>query len=362
MWYWVTHRIGVWALVGVVFTLSLGGCALPFMGGGAPEPTAPVATRVIVPTFTPTPVGEAPATPTPQPTPTVQVLAVAAAPTAGAAVTTTQTLTQTGAVTTTEAAAPASPTAAPEPALEVESDQVNVRSGPGTGFGVVGTVNTGERFDIKGRNEDKSWWLICCVNGKEGWIYGELTDEENEELAPLVESASGPAGRGRGAGGARRSRRPPSRRPNPPPRPSLHPRLPQMPAPGSAATAASSSCAADRRSAPTAAGSSKLQFHFIHSGIDGGQPQGSYFVWLEKDGQKLPVSDGVRSIALQDQGGVLGKYNYEYKIGLDQIPGNNVAGNYVIWVLDGNGERDSQTFSFSVPDGQGEVWMQFDQG
>ena len=31
-------------------------------------------------------------------------------------------------------------------------------------------------------------------------------------------------------------------------------------------------------------------------------------------------------------------------------------------LLDGNGERDSQTFTFTVPDGQGEVWMQFDQG
>jgi hypothetical protein len=344
-----------------VFTLSLGGCALPFMGGGAPEPTAPVATRVIVPTFTPTPVSEAPATPTPQPTPTVQVLAVAAAPTAGAAVTTTQTLTQTGPVTTTEAAAPASPTAAPQPALEVESDQVNVRSGPGTGFGVVGTVNTGERFDIKGRNEDKSWWLICCVNGKEGWIYGELTDEENEELAPLVESA--PAPQAVAEAPAAPAAPPPAQ---PPAEPTATPQPAPPPAADACAGIGGDGCKFKLRGGPSfganGGGELKLQLHFIHSGIDGGQPQGSYFVWLEKDGQKLPVSDGVRSLALQDQGGSLGKYNYEYKIGLDQIPGNNVAGNYVIWVLDGNGERDSQTFSFSVPDGQGEVWMQFDQG
>ena len=43
-------------------------------------------------------------------------------------------------------------------------------------------------------------------------------------------------------------------------------------------------------------------------------------------------------------------------------PGNTVAGNYVIWVLDGNRVRDSQNFSFTVPDGQGEVWIEFDQG
>jgi hypothetical protein len=108
-------------------------------------------------------------------------------------------------------------------------------------------------------------------------------------------------------------------------------------------------------------GELKFQIAFIHSGIDGGQPQGSYFIWVEKDGQKLPVSDGTRSIALEAMQGALGRYNYEFKIPRDQVPGGTVAGNYQIWVLDGNGERDSQTFSFSVPDGQGEVWMQFDQ-
>jgi len=31
-------------------------------------------------------------------------------------------------------------------------------------------------------------------------------------------------------------------------------------------------------------------------------------------------------------------------------------------VLDGNGERDSTDFTINVPDGQGEIWIQFDQG
>ena len=59
----------------------------------------------------------------------------------------------------------------------------------------------------------------------------------------------------------------------------------------------------------------KLQFMFQHGGIDGGQPQGSYFVVLEKDGQKLPISDSVRSIALDSSQGTLGKYNYEFSLG-----------------------------------------------
>jgi hypothetical protein len=105
----------------------------------------------------------------------------------------------------------------------------------------------------------------------------------------------------------------------------------------------------------------KLQLLFIHSGIDGGQPQGSYFVVLEKDGQNLKVPDSVRSITGAASSGSLGKFNYEYAIGLDRLPGNNVAGNYTLWVLDGNGERDIRNITFSVPANQGQIWIQFDQ-
>jgi hypothetical protein len=105
----------------------------------------------------------------------------------------------------------------------------------------------------------------------------------------------------------------------------------------------------------------KLQLLFIHSGIDGGQPQGSYFVVLEKEGQNLKVPDSLRSIAGSTSQGSLGKFNYEYAIGLDRLPSNNVAGNYTLWVLDGNGERDSRNVTFSVPAGQGQIWIQFDQ-
>jgi hypothetical protein len=105
----------------------------------------------------------------------------------------------------------------------------------------------------------------------------------------------------------------------------------------------------------------KLQFAFIHSGIDGGQSQGSYFVVLEKDGQKLPISDSVRSVIGSPNQGSLGKYNYEYSLGVDKLPGNTVAGNYTLWVLDGNGERDSRNITFSVPGNSGLIWIQFDQ-
>ena len=81
----------------------------------------------------------------------------------------------------------------------------------------------------------------------------------------------------------------------------------------------------------------------------------------KKTARSCPSPTACAASPCQAQQGPHGKYNYEYKIGRDRLPGDNVAGNYQIWVLDGNGERDSQTFSFTVPDGQGEVWMSFDQ-
>ncbi len=106
----------------------------------------------------------------------------------------------------------------------------------------------------------------------------------------------------------------------------------------------------------------KLQLLFIHSGVDGGQPQGSYFVVLEKDGARLPIPDSVRSVPLVASQGMLGRYNYEFTLGLDKLPSNTVAGSYRLWVLDGNGERDSRDVTFGIPAGQGLLWIQFDQG
>ena len=56
-----------------------------------------------------------------------------------------------------------------------------------------------------------------------------------------------------------------------------------------------------------------------------------------------------------------GAYNHECKINLNNIPDHNEAGHYEGYVIDGNHERDSRNFSFDVPEGQGEVWILFDQ-
>ena len=55
------------------------------------------------------------------------------------------------------------------------------------------------------------------------------------------------------------------------------------------------------------------------------------------------------------------KYNYEKTISASQLPGGRVAGNYTIWVKDGNGERDSQNQTFTLHGNHGLVWLVFDQ-
>ncbi len=326
----------------LVAALALSGCGILFGGGGEePTPTAAVA-RPLVPTFTPTaPAAEQP--PTPEPTAAAtQVIALDVnAPAAS----------QDAPAAGDDASAPAAePTATPVPKLTVKENAVNVRLGPGTEYGLAGTVNQGQEFTIIGRNESKTWWKICCVNGQEVWVFDDLTDEDNESFAPVITdipAAPQPVAQAPAE---------PTATPEPAPPPAADP----------CAGIGGDGCKFKLRGGPSFAnnggGELKLQLHFIHSGVDGGQPQGSYFVWMEKDGQKLPISDAIRSIALQDQQGTLGKYNYEVKIAPGSIPGGTVAGNYAIWVLDGNGERDSQTFTFTIPDGQGEVWIEFDQG
>jgi hypothetical protein len=334
-------------LLAMLFLLS--GCG--FFAGAETEPTpAPAEIRALVPTFTPTSADQAPA-----PTNTPVVQEVAAAPATTMPVSDTMPISGTVAEAGAETPTPEpTATAAPQAKLIVAQDAVNVRLGPGTDYGLAGDASTGQTFDITGKNQAGDWWQFCCINGQQAWIFAQLVTTENADSVAVVTDL--------------------------PPKPVVEAPPPQAAAPtatpepvAEASPPPSDPCAGiggdgckfrlaeGPKFQPNGGTELKLQFFFIHSG-DGGNPQGSYFVAMFKDGRKLPISDGTRSLVGVRQEGVLGAYNYEYKVGLGDIPGNNVAGNYSIYVLDGNGERDSQDFSFSVPDGQGEVWIKFDQG
>lgn len=257
----------------------------------------------------------------------------------------------------------AEPTAAPtdtpdaSASFTVSEPIVNVRLGPGTNYGIAGSVEAGQSFEVRGKNNVGDWLQICCVNGQVVWIFAQLGAAQNVEAVAIAQDIP----------------------PTSTPAPATSTPVPAAPAPTDTPVPAAPPPAADPcagiggdgckfkvregpQFAPNGGSELKLQLFFIHSGIDGGQPQGSYFVVLTKDGQNLGVSDAVRSLANTSSDGALGRYNYEYKIGIDKLPGNTVAGNYTMFVLDGNGERDSQDLNFSVPEGQGEIRVVWDQG
>ena len=310
-------------LIGALF---LGGCSL--LPGSDPTATPTSEVRALIPTWTPTSVPVVTDTPVIPPTDTpVPPTPVPAEPTPV-------------------------PTDTPAPAarMTITNQVANVRSGPGTQYAVIGSVDQGMQFDVTGKNPAGDWFQFCCVNGEVGWMFSQLATVENAQLVAVVSDI-------------------PAAPPTPVPAPvqPTNTPIPAAPPPSAdpCASIGGDGCKFRVTGGPSFAGNGgelKLQLFFMHSGVDGGQPQGSYFIALEKDGQRVPVSDSVRSVALSANQKQFSRYNNEFKVPLGQLPGNNVAGNYRGWVLDGNGERDSRDFNFSVPDGQGEVWIQFDQG
>ena len=169
----------------LVVTL-LGGCGI-FGPAAAPTPTAPA--YAAVPTFTPTP--KLANLPPPTATPPV---AIASAVAADVVVTTTAPLTPTQAVTlpTVQVITPTN-TPAAEPRLIITGDAVNVRSGPGTTFDLIGAAVKGGDFQLLARNAQGDWWQICCVNGQPGWVFGELATVENAESVAVAADMPTPA-------------------------------------------------------------------------------------------------------------------------------------------------------------------------
>ena len=66
---------------------------------------------------------------------------------------------------------------------EVEVTTLHVRSGPGTGYGIIGSVSLGQRFIVyeereTGHSEYNLWYRIN-YNGQNGWIAATYTATEN---------------------------------------------------------------------------------------------------------------------------------------------------------------------------------------
>lgn len=90
-----------------------------------------------------------------------------------------------------EVPAAAAPTAAPtetpisNPQVQA-SNPLNVRSGPGTAYPVVGALNTGQQADIVAKSPAGDWWQITLPDGVLGWVYGPLVQTRGDTSAIAV--------------------------------------------------------------------------------------------------------------------------------------------------------------------------------
>ena len=89
--------------------------------------------------------------------------------------------------------------------VRVTGAVVNLRSGPGLDFAILGTVQEGDRLPVTGRTASGAWLQVQAAQAPR-WIYGGLTNISSAELAelpvalpPLGESLSASAGQSESA-------------------------------------------------------------------------------------------------------------------------------------------------------------------
>jgi uncharacterized protein YgiM (DUF1202 family) len=80
--------------------------------------------------------------------------------------------------------------ATPEPATPVgaTSTGLNVRTGPGTGYPVLGWLESGQNVEITGVCPDGAWWQIRFVGaeGERGWVSAAYVTARNTENVPIL--------------------------------------------------------------------------------------------------------------------------------------------------------------------------------
>lgn len=160
------------------------GCSLSgrFSGGGSTQAgEASFPTRTPMPTFTPTAESAAFVQATPINAEAGEAAAVGQAP--------------------SPTPEPATPTFTPEPTATPDNtvsitfvQNMNVRSGPGTNYAVVGAGTAGVTVKVIGRNPDNSWLQIEFPDAADGvgWIYTELVDVKGAPEAVEVAQAPPP--------------------------------------------------------------------------------------------------------------------------------------------------------------------------
>jgi hypothetical protein len=69
---------------------------------------------------------------------------------------------------------------------------VNIRSGPGLNYSVIGALNPNTAVPIVGRNSDASWWQIKISGDKTGWVSNAVVRASSTDNVPLAQASAAP--------------------------------------------------------------------------------------------------------------------------------------------------------------------------
>lgn len=86
------------------------------------------------------------------------------------------------------------PSPAPNTPSVTALANVNIRSGPGTNYNVIGVLQAGQSAPAVGRSPDLNWWAIkmAASNPPQGWVNGEFVSAENTDDVPVVNPPAAP--------------------------------------------------------------------------------------------------------------------------------------------------------------------------
>ncbi|MCB0043162.1 MAG: SH3 domain-containing protein [Caldilinea sp.] len=73
-----------------------------------------------------------------------------------------------------------------------KADSVNIRSGPSTGYPVVGSLAYGQSCPVIGRDTISGWWLLQCPNGVTGWVSPDLVNIIGDPNGVPLYTVAGP--------------------------------------------------------------------------------------------------------------------------------------------------------------------------
>jgi hypothetical protein len=86
---------------------------------------------------------------------------------------------------------PAPPEAVNEPQL-IAPGAVNIRSGPGLNYDVIGTLNANTAMPVVGRNSQGTWWQIKTPDDTRGWVANSVVNATDTGSVPVAQAPPAP--------------------------------------------------------------------------------------------------------------------------------------------------------------------------